>query len=455
MTDVRLVPPIEDDLWFVPRAAWADDLRADALAIVRDAIDAAAPGPLVASALERVDIRSERVLVVAAGKAASTMARAAVGVLGESRVRGIVVAPRRSAEEIAGLQTFEAGHPLPDGGSAAAAEAVAQLLSENTTVDDILVLLSGGASALLALPTGAVSIEDHAAVTSLLLERGADIAALNTVRKHIDGLKGGQLARRAAPARVVALVLSDVVGDALGTIASGPVSPDLSTYADAIEALRITGAWAGTPERVRRHLERGQAGEYADTPKPGDPLFAKVRAEIIGNNTLARDGAAGRARALGYEVVMLDEPITGEARDAGAAFARRALALREGTSLPIALIAGGETTVTVSGAGRGGRNQEFALAAAIELAGAPDVLVASFGTDGVDGPTSVAGAVTDGDSMHRAADRGLDARACLDDNDAFGFFGCLHDLLLTGPTGTNVLDVQLALVRRATSPASS
>ncbi|MGH7445525.1 MAG: MOFRL family protein, partial [Longimicrobiales bacterium] len=204
---------------------------------------------------------------------------------------------------------------------------------------------------------------------------------------------------------------------------------------------------AGTPERVRRHLERGDAGDYLETPKPGDALFANVSAQVIGNNGLARAGAAEHARALGYDVVMLDEPIVGEARDAGATFVRTALELRARSNAPrVAVIAGGETTVTVRGNGRGGRNQELALAGAIELAGTSDILVASFGTDGIDGPTSVAGAVADGESVARAGERSVDAHGSLADNDAFGFFGCLHDLLLTGPTGTNVLDVQIALV---------
>lgn len=449
MIDVRLVPPVEDDLWFVPRPAWAERLRADAVEIVQAAIDASAPGPLVKAALETQPIRGERVIVIAAGKAASAMAAAAVAATGggDAAVRGVVIAPARATSPVPGLDTFEAGHPLPDGGSVAAAHAVERLLADAAGSDEVLVLLSGGASALLALPAGDITIEDYAALTQLLLERGADIRAINTVRKHVDALKGGQLARLASPARIRALVLSDVVGDALDTIASGPVSPDATSYADAMRVLHDVDAWAGTPERVRRHLERGDAGDYMETPKPGDPLFATVAAQIIGNNALARAGAADRARALGYDVVVLDAPVTGEARDAGARFVRTALEVqaRYGAQR-VAVIAGGETTVTVRGNGRGGRNQELALAGAIELAGRSGVLVASVGTDGIDGPTSVAGAVADGESAARAAERSVDANASLDDNDAFGFFGCLHDLLLTGPTGTNVLDIQIALI---------
>ncbi len=454
MSEIRLIPPVEEDLWFVPRAGWADRLRDDALMLAQAAIDAADPAPLVTGALATLPITGDRVLIIAAGKAAAPMAAAAVETLDGTAMHGVVVTPARAGGPVAGLDALEAGHPLPDASSEAAAREVARLLGDAGPADAVLLLLSGGASALLALPAGDVTMEDYAAVTALLLAHGADIHTLNTVRKHVDALKGGHLARMAAPARVHALILSDVIGDPVDTIASGPVSPDPTTYADAMRALHDAAAWAGTPERVRRHLERGAAGEYAETPKPGDALFDGVAARVVGNNALAREGAAERARALGYEVVMIDEPIAGAARDAGGAFARRALALRAASPRRVALIGGGETTVEVRGAGRGGRNQEVALGAAVELAGSTNVLIGSFGTDGIDGPTSVAGAVADGDSVGRASERGLQAQACLDDNDAFGFFGCLHDLLLTGPTGTNVLDVQFALVDAVSPPAS-
>lgn len=452
MIDVRLVPPLGDNVTFVPRTPLAERLREHALRIVRDTIEAADPRPLVTRAIDEMHLDPDRVIVVSVGKAAVAMAAGARAALGSERLNGIVVAPTRSGAEIPGLHVFEAAHPLPGASSVAAAEAVVRLLEQTSDADDVLLLLSGGASSLLAYPAGDVTIQDYARVTSLLLEHGAGIHALNSVRKHIDRLKGGQLARLAAPARVHALLLSDVVDDREDTIGSGPAAPDTTTYQEAIWNLHTLECWAGTPERVRRHLERGRDGELPETPRPGDPLFDRVTTQVIGSNALARNAAADAARALGYDVVVQEQPITGEAREAGVAFVRAALQLHDrAAGRPIALIGGGETTVTVTGDGRGGRNQELALAAALVLDGIDDVLVASVGTDGIDGPTSVAGAIADGESVRRAAARGVDARASLDDNDAFGFFGALHDLVLTGPTGTNLLDVQVALIGVADS----
>lgn len=445
MTDVRLVPPPADDPWFVPRTAQAERLRADMLAIAAGAIAAADPAPIVARALADRPIDGRSIVVVAAGKAAPGMAAAAVAALAGHEIHGLVVSPERVSTPVERLDSYVAGHPLPDEGSFAAAAAIVRLLAHSTPDDEILLLLSGGASALVAAPAGEITPADYTTLTDLLLRSGADIDAVNVVRKHVDALKGGHLARLAAPSPVRALVLSDVVGDDPATIASGPVSPDPSTYDDAIRVLRAHDAWAGTPERVRRHLERGAAGALPETPKPRDGAFHGVDLRVLGGNALARAGAAVAARTRGYAPLVIDAPVTGEARDAGDALARRGRELARAGGR-VALIAGGETVVHVRGGGSGGRNQEVALGAAIGIAGVANVLIGSFGTDGIDGPTSVAGAVADGDSVRRAAERGLDARACLEDNDAFGFFGGLHDLLLTGPTGTNVLDVQVVLI---------
>ena len=453
MIEAHLVPSTEDDLGWTPRSAQAESMRASMLRIVGAAIDAAAPGPLVRRALAEQPIAAKRVLIVAAGKAALPMAGAALDALRRSSVAGLVVAPQPMGTAAAGepavqpLKLLYGGHPLPNASSAAAGARVAALAADAGPSDVVLLLLSGGASALLALPAGDLSIEDYAATTSLLLRAGADIQQLNTVRRHIDALKGGRLAALAQPAAVHALILSDVIGDELDAIASGPVSPDATTYADALAAIHSLRAWAGTPERVRRHLERGAAGEYDETLKAGDAAFDNVRTRIIGNNSLALRGAADAARAAGYTPVVIDEPVTGVARDAGQRWGERVRArTAQRSGERIALIAGGETIVHVKGDGRGGRNQELVLAAAVEIAGIPNVLVASIGTDGIDGTTSVAGAAADGDSVRIAADRGLDPQRYLDDNDAFGFFGSLHDLILTGSTGTNVLDVQIALI---------
>ena len=453
MIEAHLVPSTEDDLGWTPRSAQAESMRASMLRIVGAAIDAAAPGPLVTRALAEQPIASQRVLIVAAGKAALPMTGAALDAMRGSSVAGLVVAPQPMGTAAAGepavqpLELLYGGHPLPNASSAAAGARVAALASDAGPSDVVLLLLSGGASALLALPAGDLSIEDYAATTSLLLRAGADIQQLNTVRRHIDALKGGRLAALAQPAAIHALILSDVIGDELDAIASGPVSPDATTYADALAAIHSLRAWAGTPERVRRHLERGAAGEYDETLKAGDAAFDSVRTRIIGNNSLALRGAADAARAAGYTPVVIDEPVTGVARDAGQRWGERVRSrVAQRSDERIALIAGGETIVHVKGEGRGGRNQELVLAAAVEIAGIPNVLVASIGTDGIDGTTSVAGATADGDSVRIAADRGLDPQRYLDDNDAFGFFGSLHDLILTGSTGTNVLDVQIALI---------
>lgn len=459
MSGACLVPLIDDDLAWTPRPAHAERLRADMLGIVDATIAAAAPGPLVTRALEARPLEAARIMIVAAGKAAPAMAAAAVAALRGSSVHGVVIAPAPTGtlpaddQAVHPLQTMYGDHPLPSYASKAAARQVMDLLAGTSADDIVLLLLSGGASALLALPAGDISIEDYAATTQLLLKSGADIEQINTVRRHIDALKGGRLALLAAPAPVHALILSDVIGDKLDAIASGPVTPDRTTYADAIATLHAVNAWGGTPERVRRHLEDGARQAHPGDASPDHAAFAAVDARVVGNNALALIGAADAARAAGYAPVMVDAPITGEARTAGTAFVRSIRALASDAEHAdygrLALIGGGETTVHVTGSGRGGRNQELVLAAALALQGTPDILVGSFGTDGIDGTTSVAGAVADGDSVRLAASRGADARASLEDNDAFGFFGGLHDLILTGATGTNVLDVQIALIDRA------
>ena len=261
MIDVRLVPPLGDNVTFVPRTPFADRMREHALRIVRDTIEAADPRPLVTRAIHEMHLDPDQVTLVSVGKAAVAMAAAARAALGSDHLNGVVVAPIRSGAEIPGLHVFEAAHPLPGASSVAAAEAVVGLLEVAYDAGDVLLLLSGGASSLLAYPAGDVTIEDYARVTSLLLEHGAGIHALNSVRKHIDQLKGGQLARLAAPARVHALLLSDVVDDREDTIGSGPAAPDTTTYQEAIWNLHTAECWAGTPERVRRHLERGRDGE--------------------------------------------------------------------------------------------------------------------------------------------------------------------------------------------------
>lgn len=378
-----------------------------------------------------------RILVAGAGKAAAPMALAVEQALGRRISGGLIVVrdpPRRPPRRITVLQ---AGHPVPDARGLRAARRLTTLARSARAEDLFLFLLSGGASALLPLPAPGLRLADLRRTTARLLATGAPIHELNAVRKHLSQLQGGQLARLAAPASVLALILSDVPGDDLATIGSGPTAPDPSTFADA---LRVAALRRKIPARVLLHLERGARGELPETPKPGDPLFRHVRNHIIGSNRQALAAAAARAKALGYRPVILTSELEGESREAArvwSAIARELL--RSGGR--VCLLAGGETTVTLRGDGAGGRCQEFALAAAIALAGLAGVRGLSAGTDGSDGPTPAAGAFYDGRT-------GLlpGAPEALARNDSHTFFSHAGGLLTTGPTGTNVMDVHILLL---------
>jgi hydroxypyruvate reductase len=347
-------------------------------------------------------------------------------------------APRR-------IELNECGHPVPDARGTAGAERIAEIASRAGARDLVVWLVSGGASALLPFPAAPVTLEEKQAATRLLLASGADIHEINCVRKHISRIKGGQLARMAAPAAVEALLLSDVIGDDAGVIGSGPTAPDASTFAGALAALDRYGIRERVPASVRERLERGAAGEIPETPKPGAACFRKVRNTIIGSNRLALGAAERRARELGYRTLVLASGIQGETREIArmhAAIAREVAGAGRPVKPPACIITGGETTVTLRGSGLGGRNQEFVLAAAIDIAGLKDVVVFSAGTDGTDGPTNAAGAVADGNTLRRNPD----ARRYLENNDSYGYFQPLGDLLITGPTHTNVMDVRMVLV---------
>jgi hydroxypyruvate reductase len=302
----------------------------------------------------------------------------------------------------------------------------------------------------LPRPAEGITLQEKQETTRLLLACGADIRELNTLRKHLSAIKGGHLARLAAPAAVVSLILSDVVGDPLDVISSGPTVPDPTTFGDALAVLAKYGLTARVPRAVLDRLERGARGDLPDTPKPGDPCFRRVSNIVVGSNALAVDAAARQARALGYRALVLSTTIEGETRDVArmhAAILREIRSSGRPARPPACVISGGETTVTLRGEGLGGRNQEFALAAAIDLEGLPGVLAFSAGTDGTDGPTDAAGAMADGATLARAAALGLDARDALARNDSYHFFEPLRDLAMTGPTGTNVMDIRLMLAR--------
>ena len=423
--------------------------RAAARAIFDSALAAAAVRPLVLRALAAVTPPAGRVVVVGAGKASGAMASAVEDAWGERVAGGLVVVKDGHLAETRRVQLVEAGHPVPDErGSAAARDLLALALGAGAD-DLVLTLISGGASALTPAPAPPITLGDKQVMTRLLLAAGADINQLNAVRKHCSVLKGGQLARAAAPARVAALLLSDVIGDPIDVIGSGPTAPDASTFGEALGILDRFDLRQRAPASVRDRLERGARGEIAETPKPDDSIFARVVNVVIGNNQLVVDAAASRAAALGLAPYVLTRALHGEARDA----ARELVALggeiaagRGPVAPPACLIAGGETTVTVRGDGIGGRCQEFALAAALELEGRDGLVVLAAGTDGSDGPTDAAGAVADDESASRARQQGLDPRAHLERNDSNRVFAALGDLVVTGPTNTNLLDLYLVLV---------
>lgn len=435
-------------------------LRTAARAILREALLAAEPHRLVrrqlklrAGVLEAAGVRHRlgrgRALLVAVGKAAVPMARAAEEVLGGRLDEGLAVSTA-SRGRLERVRLLTASHPVPDARGLAAASEVESLLRSAGADDTVLVLLSGGASALVPAPAEGVSLEDKARTTSLLLRSGATIHELNTVRKHLSRLKGGGLARLSAPARVVTLVLSDVVGDDLSTIASGPTVPDPTTFADALSVVRRRGVEGELPRPVRERLEAGARGEIEETPKPGDPVFRKGVTRIIGSNRLSVEAAAREARRQGLRPLVLTTRLEGEAREAArvlVAVLRECVESSRPAAPPVCLLAGGETTVTVTGDGQGGRNQELAVAAARALEGFPaPAVVAAFATDGIDGASDAAGGLADDTTVARAAALGLAPPAAfLAASDTRNFLGPLGDLIVTGPTGTNVVDVAVLL----------
>lgn len=389
-----------------------------------------------------------RVVVIGAGKASAEMAAAIEVLLGPHVTAGLVITKDGHSVPTRAVAVREASHPLPDARGVAATAELLALLATPSERDLVLVLLSGGGSALLEQPADGLTLADLQATTDALLRAGATINELNAVRKHLSAVKGGNLARATAPATVVVLVLSDVVGSPLDVIASGPCAPDSTTYADALAVLARYQISDAVPPAVRVHLEAGARGERPETPKPGDAVFARVRHVIIGDNAQAAAACVAEAERRGLRALLLSTFIEGEAREVGRVLGALARELRtHGRPLapPACLVLGGETTVTVRGDGRGGRNQEVALGAARGLAGLADVLVLSAATDGGDGPTDAAGAFADGTTLARAAALGLDPQVHLARNDAYPFFQALGDLLVTGPTRTNVNDVMLVL----------
>jgi glycerate 2-kinase len=386
---------------------------------------------------------------VAAGKAASAMARAAEQILGPAVADALAV-DISDRIPLARTRRLLAGHPVPDEAGQRAADEV-EALARGLGADDLLLLLlSGGASALLPAPAEGLTLDDKARTTTALLRAGASIGELNAVRKHLSRLKGGGLARTAAPARIACLALSDVVGDEPSTIASGPVVADPTTYRTALEVLDGKGVRELVPAAVRRHLDAGAGGERPETPKPGDPIFRRVAFDVVGSNRLSVAAAAAEARRQGLRPLVLTTRLEGEAREVARALVavlRECVEEGRPAACPVCLLAGGETTVTVTGPGRGGRNQELVVAAAEPLAAFPvPAVVASLATDGIDGNSDAAGGVADERTLARAQALGLAPPSIfLAENDSRSYLGPLGDLIVTGPTGTNVMDLTALL----------
>ena len=426
-------------------------LRRDAVRIFRAALTGADPQARIIAQMRRFNLtRFQNILVVGAGKASARMAVALEKVPGLRIAGGLLNVKYGHTAGLRQIELNECGHPVPDQNGIAGARRIAELACAAGPRDLVICLISGGASALLTLPAEGLSLADSQATTKALLASGADIHELNTVRKHLSAIKGGQLARMASPATVLTLLLSDVVGDDPDVIGSGPTVPDRSTFADALEIVKRYGLLKRLPKAVRTRLERGAAGQIDETPKPGDAVFAGTKNVIVGSNRGAVNTARKAARALGYRTVVLSTTIQGEARAVAlvhAAIASEIRASGQPAKAPACVISGGETTVILSKEhGLGGRNQEFVLAAAREIAGLKSVVLLAAGTDGTDGPTDAAGALADGRTIVRATAKGLDARAALARNDSYHFFENLGDLVRTGPTGTNVADVHIILV---------
>ncbi|MDP1840179.1 MAG: glycerate kinase [Reyranella sp.] len=420
---------------------------ADARALLRDLFDAALaaarPATCLAPYIAKLQPPKGKTIVIGAGKASAAMARA-VEDQWPHPLEGLVVTRYSYGEACKRIEIVEAAHPVPDEKGRAAAGRILDKVKGLTADDLVLCLISGGASSLLALPAPGLSLADKQEVNRALLKSGANIVEMNTVRKHLSAIKGGRLAIAAQPARVLSWLISDVPNDDPGVIGSGPTVPDRTTFAEALAVLakyRID-----PPASVRAHLEAGAAGKIEETPKPADPRLRRVETIIVATPKRSLEAAAAVARSRGCVVVMLGDNLEGEARELGAAHARRALDLVAGAKKPTVILSGGETTVTVRGQGRGGRNVEYLLGKAIEADGAPQIWGLAADTDGVDGAEEIAGAIFTPDSLARALAKGHDPKAMLHNNDGHSFFESLGDSLVTGPTRTNVNDFRATLI---------
>ena len=447
---------LEDDLTMnIARA------RKDALAIFQAGVKAVDPAHAIKKHLmlegnrltagETIyDLAAfDRISVIGAGKASAAMARAMEEILDKRLNSGLVITKYNHALPLDKVQVIEAGHPVPDLAGFRGAQKIIQFLEQRNEKDLVFFLISGGGSALLPYPHEGLTLEDKRDVTKILLAVGANIQEINTLRKHLSQVKGGRLAKIAHPATLISLILSDVIGDDLDSIASGPTVPDRSTFRDCVDIVEKYQITDRLPSVIMDIFNKGIRGEIEDTPEAGDPAFERTQNLIIGSNIKAVEEAAKKATELGYNTLILSTFIEGETRDVAgvhAAIAKEILSSGNPIERPACVISGGETTVTIRGGGKGGRNQEFSLAAAIDIDGLENVVLLSAGTDGTDGPTDAAGAISDGATVVRARKLGMDPNHYLRENDSYHFFKALGDLILTGPTFTNVMDLRLVFV---------
>lgn len=437
------------------------DKRQDAKDIFQAGLRAVSPGEAIKGFCRldgenlRVDGRDydlnlfTKIFVLGFGKAGASMAKAIEEILGERISAGIITVKYGHLEKLKTIKIQEAGHPVPDQNGHVGAQEIYNLASSADSETLVICLISGGGSALMPYPVNEVTLEEKQETTKVLLACGADIHEINSVRKHLSVIKGGGLAKAAYPATLITLILSDVVGDDLDSIASGPCVPDPKTFGDCSAIFAKYAIESGIPSTVLRYIEAGLAGTVPETPKSGQEFFKKTQNVIVARNFNALLQAKEKADELGYNTLLLSSMIEGETRDV----AVNHMAIGSEIELhgypiekPACMISGGETTVTIKGTGKGGRNQEFVLAAALRMKGVENCVVLSAGTDGSDGPTDAAGAIADSSTLDRAALKGLDAHQYLENNDSYHFFDQLGDLYKTGPTNTNVMDLRILIV---------
>lgn len=436
-------------------------LRKDIVEIFQAGLEAVAPGAAIRRFCQlddrvlKVGKREydldlfDKVIVLGAGKGGASMAKAVEELLGDHIAEGVITVKYGHLEKLAKIQIIEAGHPVPDTNGYEGARTILRMASQADDKTLIICLISGGGSALLPLPVDGVSLADKQQTTKVLLACGATIHEINTIRKHLSAIKGGGLARAAYPATLVTLILSDVVGDDLDSIASGPGVPDSKTFADCLSIFKKYAIREDIPPSVLQHIESGAAGRIPETPKAGDAIFSRTENVIIGRNFDALSRAKSKADELGYNSLLLSSMIEGDTGETAAthmAIAHEIALHDHPTAKPACILSGGETTVKIKGKGKGGRSQEFALLAALKLEGMKDTVVLCAGTDGTDGPTDAAGAISDSSTLERARPIGLDPLAYLENNDSYHFFNSLGDLYKTGPTNTNVMDIRIILV---------